>query len=589
MQVHDLRFSVKKKTILDGVSLNINASRLTAIMGASGAGKTTLLSILAGQVQFQSGTIHPSPATIKRISQFVFQDDLIFPTMTVKEAITMSALLRGDSGRHLPNDPEKASHADQTIRLLNLEKCQDTIIGSPSEKGVSGGERKRCSIGMELVTDPMMLFLDEPTSGLDTFTAYNVINCLSRLAHDQQRTIICTLHQPSSDIFHLIDDLVLLSGGRVVYAGPREESIDYFAQLGYACPRYNNPADYFFMNILNETPIVEGDDPRVRLDRLVDHWHKHSLTNETLVRSVNSTDIHNIVQQQQRSVRNLILQFRVLFARAFKNVLRNKMIVKVRFFQSVFIALVIGTIYFDVSRHPQFDTQRMNRSGALYFLVINQFMSSATGVVTVFCEEKDIFKREHDAGYYGLPAYFLTKVIVETPHQVFFPFLVMTIAYWMIGLRPSFGHYLIAVMAAVLSSLNGMAMGMVAGAMFKQVNVGMAILMVILLPLMLFSGFLVNNDSIPVFLRWIRHVSPTKYAFHALMLNEFTGLTFKNCDKNALMSQVHKCSGDFVLQVMGMKGGLSIVENLFVLVSSFLLLLLLAYLALFRLTRFGRG
>jgi ATP-binding cassette subfamily G (WHITE) protein 1 len=560
-------------------------------MGASGAGKTSLLNVLAGDISsvgHVTGSIllngkKCTPADIKGVSEFVFQDDLIFDTMTVREAIWMSAKLR------LParvKGEERAQRVNELIKLLNLEKCQGTIIGSPAQKGISGGERKRCSIAMDMITNPPVLFLDEPTSGLDTFTAYNVMATLRELAHEHGRTVICTIHQPSSEIFHLMDDLLLLSSGQVVYHGSVEDSVPYFAGIGFPCPLYNNPADYFFMEILNET-IPHGRDKAINpLDRLAGVCEKWRQCSEPLLRAticaVPSTS-DDLLPVKERA--NFFTQFKVLFSRAFKNVLRNKMIVRVRLFQSVFLSLVIGSVYFDVSKSPEFDTQRMNRAGAMYFLVINQFMSSATGVVTIFSLEKNVFKREHDAGYYRLPAYFISKTLVETPHQVFFPFLVMTIAYWMIGLRADAGHYLIAVIAAVLSSLNGMALGTLAGAFFKDINVGMAILMVILLPLMLFSGFLVNNTSVPVYFRWIQYISPTKYAFNALMQNEFAELTFKNCDVNAPANAVHKCSGNYVLDRMGMSGGLTIWEDFAVLLSTYLILMILAFLALLRLTR----
>lgn len=573
-----------EKPILKNLSATFMPGHITAIMGASGAGKTSLLNVLAGETAKGqvSGEIllngkAVTPLTVKKVSEFVFQDDLIFDTMTVREAIWMSAKLR--LPERVKGDERRQRVAD-LIKLLHLEKCQDTVIGSPDKKGISGGERKRCSIAMDMITNPPVLFLDEPTSGLDTFTAYNVMSTLRELAHVHGRTVICTIHQPSSEIFHMLDDLLLLSNGQVVYYGSVEESVSYFAGIGFPCPMYNNPADYFFMEILNET-VSTGKDvsaPQKRLDYIIYNWKEQAVA-KTPKPSLNP---HEILPVKQRA--NFFTQFRVLIARAARNVLRNKMIIQVRLFQSAFIALLIGSVYFNVSKSPAFETQRMNRAGAMYFLVINQFMSAATSVVTIFSQEKNVFKREHDAGYYRLPAYFISKTLVETPHQIFLPFLVMTIAYWMIGLRADLGHYLIAIIGAVLSSLNGMALGTVAGALFRDINMGMAILMVVLLPLMLFSGFLVNNSSVPVYFRWVQYMSPTKYAFNALMQNEFTGLTFANCDVNDPANAVHKCSGDFVLKSLGMSNGLTIWEDFAFLISSYLFLMVLAYLALFRLT-----
>lgn len=245
----------REKIILDKLSGIFRPGRLTAIMGPSGAGKTSLLDCLAGNLlggqisgQVLVNNEDYSGKKIKAISGFVFQDDVMLETMTVREAIKQSAILR------LPKSvskEERKNRVEDIIRLLHLESCQNTKIGSTNKKGISGGERKRCATAMELIANPPMLFLDEPTSGLDTFTAYTVVKSLSRLAH-QGRTVIATIHQPSSQIFHLFDDLILLNEGHIVYCGDVQASIDYFARLGYPCPQYSNPADFYFMDVLRQ-------------------------------------------------------------------------------------------------------------------------------------------------------------------------------------------------------------------------------------------------------------------------------------------------------------------------------------------------
>lgn len=250
----------KEKVILQDLYGVFEPGKLTAIMGSSGAGKTTLLTVLAGNVLTGSiegetlvnGEIF-SGSMLKDISGFVFQEDILLPSMTVHEAISMSALLR------LPKNitkEERSRRVDDIIALLNLEKARNTIVGSPLKKGISGGERKRTAIGMEMVMNPGMLFLDEPTSGLDTFTAFTVMLSLSRLAK-QGRTVVATIHQPSTEIFNLFDNLLILSRGRIAYLGPARDSIEYFARNGYQCPRYSNPSDYFFMRVLREFGTID--------------------------------------------------------------------------------------------------------------------------------------------------------------------------------------------------------------------------------------------------------------------------------------------------------------------------------------------
>ena len=144
----------------------------------------------------------------------------------------------------LPKE-KKTKKVAQLIQDLKLERAADTFVGGNFLKGISGGERKRTSIGVELMTDPNLLFLDEPTSGLDSFTAFLLITLLKNFAVREHKTVIFTIHQPSSDTFFLFDKLMLLAKGKFIYQGPTPAAVGYFSTIGYNCPEYTNPADYF--------------------------------------------------------------------------------------------------------------------------------------------------------------------------------------------------------------------------------------------------------------------------------------------------------------------------------------------------------
>lgn len=180
------------------------------------------------------------------LSAYVQQDDILFQTMTVRECLEFAAKLKL-KGTHA----QQIQRADEIIKELRLNKCQNTKIGGPLVKGVSGGERKRTSIGVELITDPQLIFLDEPTTGLDSFTATSVIETLRDLAMSG-RTVVSTIHQPNSDIYELFDRLMLLAQGRIIYFNEAKLAVDYFSGLGekYRCPEMSNPADHF-MSIMS--------------------------------------------------------------------------------------------------------------------------------------------------------------------------------------------------------------------------------------------------------------------------------------------------------------------------------------------------
>ena len=177
--------------------------------------------------------------------------------MTVRECLEFAAKLKLPGSYHM-----KMARVQELIQDLKLNKCQNTRIGGPLVKGVSGGERKRTSIGVELITDPSLIFLDEPTTGLDSFTATSVMEILGDLARKDGRTVISTIHQPNSDIFEMFDRLMLLARGKIIYFNEARLSVDYFASIGFQCPDLSNPADYFMTMMSIESIEMEAQSQR---------------------------------------------------------------------------------------------------------------------------------------------------------------------------------------------------------------------------------------------------------------------------------------------------------------------------------------
>lgn len=252
----DINYEIKRKTILKDISGEARNGRLCAIMGPSGSGKTTLLNILSGRnrdIGTMAGSISINqipvqPRKFRTNIAYVMQDDALFGTQTPREAITFSATLR------LPptlTTVEKTALVNDVIHTLGLEKCANTYIGTKFIKGISGGEKKRTSIATELVSDPGILILDEPTSGLDSYSAYIVVNTLRNLCMSG-KMVISTIHQPSSEVFSLFDDVILLAKGQMIYNGARIDMLNYFDFYGYKCGPNTNPADYFMFQVQND-------------------------------------------------------------------------------------------------------------------------------------------------------------------------------------------------------------------------------------------------------------------------------------------------------------------------------------------------
>lgn len=273
----NLSYTLDNHAILDSITGAVKPGKVLAIMGASGAGKSTLLDILArrqkrGQVAGQilvNGRV-VGDSMYRKVVGYVDQEDTLMSTLTVYETVFYSALLR------LPREMSTEAKRFRTLETMNelgILHIRDSRIGEAGalhtpcfccamhcvlgfrshltfagKRSISGGEKRRVSIACELVTSPSILFLDEPTSGLDAFNAYNVVECLHKLAREYKRTVIFTIHQPRSNIVSLFDRLIVLAKGKLVYSGDMQDCHGYFANIGYPCPPGFNIADYLSMS-----------------------------------------------------------------------------------------------------------------------------------------------------------------------------------------------------------------------------------------------------------------------------------------------------------------------------------------------------
>lgn len=248
------------RTILNGVSGVVRPGELLAMLGPSGSGKTTLLTVLAGRSTGKpSGTItyngRPFCNILKHKIGFVTQDDVMYPHLTVIETLIYTALLR--LPRQL-NKAEKVEQVEMVVAELGLQRCRNNVVGGLMFRGVSGGERKRVSIGQEMLINPSVLFLDEPTSGLDSTTAQRIVATIKGLALDG-RTVVTTIHQPSSRLYRMFDKVMVLCDGSPVYFGKTGRVMEYFGSIGYN-PGFDhvNPAD-FLLDLANGTNFVSPD------------------------------------------------------------------------------------------------------------------------------------------------------------------------------------------------------------------------------------------------------------------------------------------------------------------------------------------
>ncbi|KAF0392430.1 ABC transporter [Gigaspora margarita] len=601
-------YFVGEKEILSSIHGVVKPGQVMAILGGSGAGKTSFLDILArkNKAGIVSGDIYVNGRAVrdeefKSVVGYVDQEDHLLPTLTVYETILYSALLR------LPAEmtiDAKKYRVIETMKELGIIDIRDSKIGDTGTRSISGGEKRRVSIACELVTSPSILFLDEPTSGLDAYNAYNVVESLVTLARDYRRTVICTIHQPRSNIFALFDQLLLLGNGHMIYSGEASRCQSYFESIGHKCPPGFNIADYLVdltmyaarqhddtnenqdsnsngnvsipgarpqlptRNSIHEIQDSQLYTPRTSEDNVGSFElnnrrpRENNLPRENSTHDINMGEIGDnmsdhlrmLVESYRRSPiaagvtseidlainsneqdelvltsvqESLILsshrraswatQFQILSDRTFKNLYRNPMLMLTHYCISIFLALLCGALFFKVTNDI---AGFQNRMGILFFMCALLGFGCLSSL-NVFAAERIIFVKERANGYYAPITYFTSKVLFDIiPLRVVPPILMSIIIYHMVGLVPGLSEFFKFLLVLVLFNLTAASICLCIGIIFKEVGVASLLSSLVMLFSMLFGGLLLNKESIPGYLAWLKNLSFFNYAFEAMLVNE---------------------------------------------------------------------
>ncbi|GMP65718.1 hypothetical protein CsSME_00026398 [Camellia sinensis var. sinensis] len=528
----------EEKIILKGITGIVLPGEMLAMLGPSGSGKTTLLTALGGRLSGQlTGTItysgEPFSNIMKRNTGFVTQDDVLYPHLTVTETLVFTALLR------LPNNftkLEKIGHAEAVISQLGLTTCKNCIIGGPFLRGVSGGERKRVSIGQEMLINPSLLFLDEPTSGLDSTTAQRIVSTLSGLVNGG-RTIVMTIHQPSSRLFYMFHKVLLLSEGNPLYFGKGDEVMDYFSSIGYAPSVAMNPSDFLLDLATGISSDGSREDQNVVKQTLVSAFKTNIA--DTLKSETHETGHHRLHggglqdKQFERWNTTWCQQFLVLLRRGMKE-RKHQAFSFLKIGQVLVVSLLVGLLWWqsDIS-HLQ------DQIGLLFFTSEFWGFYPLFEAIFMFPQERRMLAKERSSGMYRLSSYFMAMTVGDLPMGLVLPTVFLTIIYWMAGLKPTVLNFCKTLFVLLYSVLVSQGLGLALGAIVMHQKSAATLGGVIMLSFHLTGGFYVQH--VPKFIAWIRYISISRYTYKLLL-----GSQYKASDTYPCVAKNGTCLvGDF--------------------------------------------
>ena len=511
-------------SVLHNITCDIEPSSLTAWMGPSGSGKTSLISVVAGLCptnDVRSGQIFINGSKSKMIKSHVgvvWQDDLLLSNLTVEETIMFAAKLK------VPQDIENRkeeirARVEDAIRDLALENVKLSLIGGGSVRGISGGERKRVAVAVELVSKPSVLLLDEPTSGLDSTSALNLMKILKSLAQNHGHSVACVIHQPRPSIFQLFDSLLLLSKGRTVYCGRPIKARQFLETVvpydpgSFGISDIDWIMDSILFDEMNGSRLskawrkIESDSEHISL---VSNRRRQILANLPSIESLKESSGYNT---------GFFYQLQLLTARSMKQQ-RGEKLTQVALIVTIAYTLFTSLFWFQI---PD-DTDRIyERNSLLFFILIAQSNSIVTASIATFQRERALLARERSKKLYSVLPYFIGKTLSDMINTILLPSIYGVAVYWSVNLRPTIGSFLVFMLFFYLTLLTSQSMGLLLSVAIRRIEVSLLLAPLISIFLFIMGGFYVPFDNINIWMRWSTYISQARYGYTGMILNEYQG------------------------------------------------------------------
>ncbi|KAA0040753.1 ABC transporter G family member 5 [Cucumis melo var. makuwa] len=512
--------SLRHRHLLSDVNCQAKSAQILAIVGPSGAGKSTLLQILAGKTTPHGGSLllnhlAVDPSYINRISGYVPQKDSLFPLLTVEETLTFTARLR----LSLPSS-DLTAKVTSLIDELGLTHVAHSRVGDDRVRGISGGERRRVSIGVEVIHDPKVLILDEPTSGLDSTSAFQIIDMLkTTMAEAQRRTIILSIHQPGFRIVKLFDSILLLSNGSVLHHGSVEQLGLNLTLIGLQPPLHLNILEFAIESIetIQQTPnqtqllIPQSQlkPPKFTLQQLFQQ--SKVIDEDTIKIGIHKSIPHHFANSPFKETAILMHRFS-------KNIIRTKELFGCRTVQMLVTGLVLGSIFYNL----KFDLIGAEERVGLFAFILTFLLTTSIEALPIFLQEREILMKETSSGSYRVSSYAIANGLVYLPFLLILAILFSIPLYWLVGLNRNiiaFLHFMLLIWL-ILYTANSVVVCF--SALVPNFIVGNSVISGVMGSFFLFSGYFISNQEIPKYWIFMHYISVFKYPFEGFLINEFS-------------------------------------------------------------------
>ncbi|CAI6348552.1 unnamed protein product [Macrosiphum euphorbiae] len=527
----DIQFTVdvgtlrrEKKQVLKGVSGRFNSGELTVIMGPSGAGKSTLLNILTGfERKGMNGEVltnrvddddlllnndlrkksNGGRTICQKESCYIMQDDQLCPLFTVLEIMMMAA------------DLKLGYTLSYKSKLLVIEDILDSIGLSGSLHTrcgtLSGGQKKRLSIALELIDNPPIMFLDEPTTGLDSTSSHQCVSILKGLAKGG-RTVVCTIHQPSASTYEMFDHVYIMAEGHCVYQGSSQNTIPYLQTIGLNCPQYHNPADFILEVVTGEYGNFTSQLKTAAIDKSWRTPPQIADSRTLLKRKSKNAGPTSLVLVNQPSEFNKLL---VLIHRSLMQVYRDWTVTHVKICMHFLVGILLGLLFENAGIDGG---KTINNIGFCIVTLVYLSYTSIMPAILKFPSELHILRKELFNNWYKLSTYFVAFLVTNMPLQMMFCFIYTSISYYLSAQLMTWTRFLMFLFVCQLMTLISEGIGLILGTAMNPVN-GVFIGSIITCLCILFAGFLVLFNHMPVVLYYVSYISYMRYALEGLVVS----------------------------------------------------------------------